>query len=364
MKALLVGDDERLVAQANATLLRLRWEVQRAALSAIEQQGRELLTRHAPDALLLLLSATQLSVGALERIRRMTTAKLIIVGPANDPARILQMLHQGGGDQYVDEADLENELVTVLERLFTTTKGRVLAVVAPGGGGGASTVAVNLAAVYAQRYQTSALLDLNLCFGDLAALLDVQPSFSIADVAQNLSRLDGQLFQQMLTVHGSGIRLLAAPQRIEDVASITPEVIETTVEFARQQHPYVLIDIDPSWSVEQVRALRAADVILLLLRLDFSMLHNVRRGLTFLHKSGLDTTGVRLICNLEGRSSELCEGDVEKIVGMPIFERLPDDAKHVVQANNTGIPVVLGEPTCPFARHIQQLVKRLEESHS
>jgi pilus assembly protein CpaE len=362
MKAVLIGDDERLMGQVTDALRRLRWEAQRLAFGALEREAQDLLAGRAPDLVVLVLPAELLSVAAVERVRRMTLAKLIVVGPASDAGLILKILHQGGCDQYVDAADAAEELQTVVQRLFATARGRVVAVVAPGGGGGASTVAVNLAAVYAQNHRACALLDLNLSFGDLAALLDVQPTFSIADVAKNLSRMDGQLFQQMLTLHQTGIRLLAAPPRIEEVRGVTPEVVETAIELARQQHGRVVVDVDPSWTDEQVRALRSADLILLMLRLDFSMLHNIRRGITFLQKSGIDTGGVKLICNFAGRSNELVEADVEKIVGLRVFERLTDDPKHVVQANNTGLPVVLSAPSCSFARQLQQLARRLEES--
>ena len=360
MKAILMGDNEQLLAAAKGVLARLHWETQVGSLKNLEQGGQDRQAKSVPDAVIIQLPLDEQTFSQVDRLRRSTTAKIVIVGPAANPSLILKLLHEGGGDQYVDEANLECELITVMRRLFAIPKGRVVAVVAPGGGAGASTLAVNLAESFAQIHQSAALLDLNLCFGDLAALLDVQPSFSIVDVAHNLSRLDGQLFRQLLTPCASGVQLLAAPQQIDELKLVTPEVVEAAVEFSRQFYPRVVLDIDPDWSAEQVRALRTADLLLLLMRLDFSILHNVRRGLTFLNKCEIDASKVRLICNFEGRSSELSESDVEKIVGLKIFEHLPDDQKNVIQANNVGVPVVIGAPSSPFSRQVRHLAQQLE----
>ena len=65
---------------------------------------------------------------------------------------------------------------------------RTIAVLAPSGGSGSSTLAVNVATVLAKEHKTALLIDLKLQAGDLAALLDLKPTHTLADLCQNVAR--------------------------------------------------------------------------------------------------------------------------------------------------------------------------------
>src|SRR5262249_3579725 len=129
----------------------------------------------------------------LADLRLVTATPVLVVGPADDPRLILRALRTGAGD-FVDEAELESELGAALGRvqagLATQAEpGRTIAVLAPNGGG-SSTVAANVATVLAKEHQRALLVDLKLETGDLAALLDVKPTHTLADLCQHAARLD------------------------------------------------------------------------------------------------------------------------------------------------------------------------------
>ena len=92
-----------------------------------------------------------------------------------------------------------------------TRDGRVIAVLAPSGGSGSSTLAVNLAASLAKTHKTCALIDLKLYSGDLAVLLDLKPNHTLADLCLNVDRIDPLFFQHILVHHQSGIDLSGRP---------------------------------------------------------------------------------------------------------------------------------------------------------
>ena len=78
------------------------------------------------------------------------------------------------------ESELQVELKSAFDRLrleppLRIGRGRVIAVVGAGGGSGASTLAVNLAAIIGQQHRRCALLDLNLEGGDKVAAAVVIP---------------------------------------------------------------------------------------------------------------------------------------------------------------------------------------------
>ena len=72
------------------------------------------------------------------------------------------------------------------------------------------------------RTNSVVLVDLDLALGDADVFLDTIPDYTLADVAQNVERLDLTLLKQSLTKHSSGLYLLPRPVQLEDVRLITP----------------------------------------------------------------------------------------------------------------------------------------------
>ena len=106
----------------------------------------------------------------------------------------------------------------------------------------------------------------------------------------------------------------------------------------------MVVDLDHSFHAEQVDVLRQADIILLVLRLDFASLRNARRTLEHLERLGIDRDRVRLVVNRYGQPKEVPFAKAEEALGLKIFHYVPDDPKSVNRANNNGVPVVTREP--------------------
>src|SRR5262249_29864999 len=151
----------------------------------------------------------------------------------------------------------------------------------------ASTLAANIATLFAKEHKKTLLIDLKLEAGDLAALLDVRPTYTLADLCQNITRLDRAIFERCLVQHASGVHLLAPPRSIADTRCVTPEGIRQALAFGRNLFPYVVVDLDHSYREEQSQTLRQADLVLLVMRLDFTSLRNTQRTLDYLGHIGV-----------------------------------------------------------------------------
>src|SRR5262249_30070711 len=140
-------------------------------------------------AIVSLFPDSEQALAALKELRLQLKAGMLAVGPASDPRLILRALHAGAND-YVDAAELSTGLVhrpsrSREERPEQAEPGRLIAVLAPSGGSGSSTLAVNIAAVLAKEHERTAIFDLKLQTGDLAPLLDLKPTYTLADLCQN-----------------------------------------------------------------------------------------------------------------------------------------------------------------------------------
>src|SRR5439155_12248888 len=91
-------------------------------------------------------------------------------------------------------------------------RGTVITIAAAKGGVGKSMLTVNLAAALSwEPGRSIVVLDADTHFGDVAPLLDLVPTTTVADLTQNCQRLDRGNIRQFVTRHeASGVAILAA----------------------------------------------------------------------------------------------------------------------------------------------------------
>jgi pilus assembly protein CpaE len=300
---------------------------------------------------------------AVRNNRRQTSARILLVGPTADTKLVLRGLREGA-NEFLDQADLRGELPAALQRLSAVSpKGRLIVAISASGGCGCSTIAANLAVALAGTHGSSAILDLNLEAGDLVTLLDLKPSYSIAELCQNVRRLDASLLEGCLVPHSSGVQLLAAPTRVADSIHVTPEGINEVLSLVAHRFPFVIVDLGDSFRFERKSLLLDADLILLALRLDFTCLRNTRAALEYLRDIGVSPDRVQIVVNRFGQPNEIAAAAAEEALGVKISHYLPDEAKTVNRANNNGVPVLLQSPSAKVSRRIAELAAHVAEEH-
>ena len=293
MHAFVVGDHDRTARQVRLLLLQEGHECPAENLLLVDLAA-DRLSQAQPELVVVALGPTP--DRALELIGQVRSAvarcPIVAVGPTADARLVIQTLRAGAGD-FVEESHLADELPIALRRLqdLAGTQGepaKTIAVLAPNGGSGSSTLAVNIAASLADKYKSVLLLDLKLQTGDLAALLDLKATHTLADLCQHADRMDRSIIERSVARHASGVDLLAPPQFYSDAVAVTPEGVRQALKLARTMYPFIVVDVDHSFAPEQVQVLRQADVILLVLRLDFASLRNVGRTLDYLKQLGIE----------------------------------------------------------------------------
>jgi pilus assembly protein CpaE len=332
------------------------------------ERAVEFLAGVQPELVVFVLSpnfARTLSV--LATLRAHTQAPILAVGPVADSKLVVQAQRAGAND-YVDEGDAEAELRGALSRLRSGAQpqgkpGRLIALLPAGGGTGSSTLAVNVATVIAQQHKSALLIDMKRAAGDLADFLDLRPTHTLADLCQNSTRMDRVMFEGALVRHSSGVHLLAPPRTFLDMPLVTPEGVGQVLRIGRAIFPYVVADLEGSFREEESEVLRQADVVLLVLRLDFTCLRGAKHALDYLTELGVDQDKVRLVANRHGQPKEVPIPAAEEALGVKFFHRVPEDAKIVNNANNNGVPVVLDSPRARVARSLTALAHSINGRH-
>ena len=367
MKAFLVSEDEPVGRSIREVMMREGVDCPISSLISYGQAIRRLAIEPADLIVAVLPDDPLRCVEALDLLAAVPRAErtlVIAVGPAADAKLVIRAL-RGVVDDYVDISDMEPELVAALagwrqKWSLDRPEGRLIAVLGPSGGAGSSTISASLAASIAGDLESAALIDLKLETGDLAALMDLKPTYSLADLSKNVDRLDQVFFQRALVQHACGVSLLSSPKLLADVELVTAEGVRQAVGLARAMFPAVVVDMDHSFGEEQMHVLRQADVILVVFRLDFTSLKNATKFMDHLDGLGLHMDRVRLVVNRQGQAREVPLAKAEEALKSKIFQAIPDDPKTVNRANNNGAPVVLDAPSSKVAKALRNLAQAIQ----
>jgi pilus assembly protein CpaE len=363
MPITVVCDRESLGARIRQALIGSGQECPAGHVIRIDEAVPHLL-RARPELVVLATGPNpESALPAVSRLGELMPGHVLAVGPLSEPKTVLRVL-RGGAADFIDESEVESELPAAVARLRAShterVAGRILAVIAPNGGSGASLIAANLAVLLAKTHTRSLLIDMKARSGDLAGLLDVKPSHTLHDLCRNAARIDQVLLEQTLARHGSGAHLLASPREIEPVAPAPADAITRVLGLGRDAFPRVVVDVDPILLAEQVAVLRAADVILFVMRLEFNSLRNAKPLLDHLERKGVDPKRFLLVGNRQGQPKELAAAKIEDVLGRKFFRFIPDDPKAAIRAQNNGVPAVHEAPRSRLAKGLTQLATALD----
>jgi pilus assembly protein CpaE len=337
-----------------------------AAIATYSNYERMVMQDPPPMVAVVLASDPDRGLEVVRQLRRMMSGTILAVGAA-DSKLILRALHEGAV-HYLDAQDLETGVLALASRRREkeetgTVQGRLIALLGSCGGCGASTLAVNLSAVLAKD-AGCALIDLKAGRGDLSPLLDLRPTFTLAHLCENATRLDRAMFEKLLVQHTSGIHLLAAPRRFGDSRRVTAAGVAQAVRMARSLFPTVVVDLEDCYHEEQTQTLKQVQDLLLICRLEFTSLRNARRIQDYLVENDIFRGKVHFVINRFGQPGELPVDEAQEALGATLTQFIPDDPRTVNSANNIGVPAVLRYPTSKVVQSIKQFARQLAQADS
>ena len=123
---------------------------------------------------------------------------------------------------------------------------KVISVFGAKGGAGASSVAVDLAYELRDLSQKPVLLlDMDQVFNNTAVMLNLKPSHALGDLTRNaVSDIDASILRKILVEHESGLKLLVGSKSVlDDNEMISPELLEKTLAFIREEFAYAVVDL-------------------------------------------------------------------------------------------------------------------------
>jgi len=269
----------------------------------------------------------------------------VVSGPHTESALILRAMHLGV-KHFFPVAPSEQELTSVIGGLVRAaspnsagSEGRVVAVMGAKGGVGATVLACQLAASLQEIGGRAVLVDLNYPLGDVALHFDVEPTYTLADLARAQEELDATYLRTILKGHGSGVQILAAPTLMEDAESIRGLHVERVVQILRSEFDWVIVDVSRSWNEASIQAMSMADQILLVTLFDVPTLNHARQHKKLLDGLALEGVRIRCVGNRYSKNDDVSVGDFKRVLGSEPDALVPNDYATTAESVNQGRPI-------------------------
>jgi len=239
-------------------------------------------------------------------------------------------------------------------------KAQVLAFMGAKGGCGVTSVVTQLSAMLANSFSKKTLIvDLHPDFGDAALYLGLTKyRYHFFELVENNDRLDAELLQSFLARHSSGLDLIPAPEGNDTPRRILPGAVAQTFDFLRMRYDFILVDMAPGLSDENLEMIRHCDHLHVVTVAEVSALRNVVRHLDYLTRKEIPRERFRVVLNRHQKRSLISDSEIEKTIGQKIFWKVPNQYAHVVKAINGGDPVAQ-LPSSDVTKNLRDLASSL-----
>jgi len=244
----------------------------------------------------------------------------------------------------------------------TVPLGRVITVYSPKGGGGATTLAVNLAVTLCNEETRVALVDGNLQFGDVTVFMNEQVRNSILDLGPRAEELDEEILEEVMRLHSpSGVKILSAPSRPEYAEQVSGDQFTKIITFMRNLYSYIVIDASSNLTDIALAALDLSDLIILITTQDIPSIKNARLFLDLTGSLGINKRRVLFVMNRFDKRIGITPEKVGESFKHDIVAVIPAEERIVVPSINRGVPFMMGDRTRPIAKSMLALVEVIRQ---
>ena len=283
-------------------------------------------------------------LGELDRLAECCDpgTKVVVVGHVNDVILYRELLKRGVSE-YLVAPIVAPQLMESLSNLYNDPEsdpvGHVYAFIGAKGGVGSSTICHNTAWTLSEALQSDVIIaDLDLAFGTTGLDFNQDPVQGIADALATPERLDEVLLDRLLTKCSERLSIFAAPVVLDRDYDITPDGCDMVIDVARQNVPYVVVDLPHNWSAWTKRVLLQSDEVVITAAPDLANLRNAKNIIELLKQSRANDAPPQLIINMANvpKRPEIALKEFEDALGIKALAVIDFDPETFGQASNNG----------------------------
>lgn len=315
---------------------------------------------------------TELALDIINKIATNHKTCKVIVTSSNYSTDTIIKAMRAGAREFLPKPLIKEELELALRKLKDQIGGfgsedkkcRVITTFSNKGGIGKTSIATNLALELANiTKEKVALIDLNLQLGDITTFLDINPSFDISYVVQNLSRIDETFLLSTLEKYkDTNLYILADPPFLEQAEEITAEQISTLFAVLKQAFSYIVVDTSANFDGKTITALDNSDLILLITIVNLPAIRNCQRCLDLFERLGYEKEKTKIVLNRYMENDEIKVEDVEDVLGQKVYWKIPNNYFTIMSSINKGIPAGVINPESNISQSYRELAAMLSDN--
>ena len=382
---LLIVDDIASTRENLQKLLSFEDDIEVVGTAGDGKQGVEEAHRLKPDIVLTdvnmpLMDGIQLT----EQLTQDLPSCPVIIMSVQGERDYLRRAMQAGAREFLIKPFSHDELVAAIRRVYAleqkkgtflaksaepaapapavpqrTGPAEIFVVFSGKGGTGKTVVAANLSVALAQETNARvALVDLDLQFGDVGVMLELDHSRSITDLI-GADGIDTESLDDILATGPSGIRVLLSPISPELADLVTPDHVRLIMEELRKTFDYVIVDISVHLAEASLQVIEMASKVLVVTALTIPAIKDAKLTLKVLESLNIEPESVLLIVNRVDGYSDFNREAIEANLRASVAVQIPHDPRVVGESVNRGAPFVETQPEAEVSKAIRELVSKI-----
>ena len=231
------------------------------------------------------------------------------------------------------------------------------------GGAGATTLAVQTAMLLLKSgtrgKTTTCLVDLDFQHGACADYLDLEPRLNLGEIEPSPERLDRQLLEVMLSHHGSGLAVIAAPNRPAEMRSFDPDVVIRLLDLVSSHFDFVVFDMPRTWFSWTDDVLLGSNRLFIVSETTVPGLRHAKQLVEAVRERLGDGPQPQVIINRYVQklfSSGLRLTDIKQAIGDAFVACVPNDYSLVREAIDRGVPLEEVKPGNKITTQLKKLI--------
>jgi len=214
------------------------------------------------------------------------------------------------------------------------------------GGVGVTTLAVETAMLLLRRAPrggtSTCLVDLDFQHGACADYLDIEPRLDLGEIEPRPERLDGQLLEVMLSQHGSGLAVVAAPNRPAEMRSFDADVATRLLDMVSSRFDHVVIDMPRTWFAWTDSVLLGSNRLFVVTEMTVPGVRHAKQLVAAIGERLKGGPQPQVIVNRFEQQlfgSGLRRADIEQALGTTLGATIPNNYRLAREAIDRGVPL-------------------------
>jgi pilus assembly protein CpaE len=276
------------------------------------------------------------AIKAVEKVKQAAPDLFVIVSNFQADGEMAISCMRAGANEFLLQPIKRTEFRDAMARLERAPKhavagesklGKLYTFIGTKGGVGTTTLAVNFAAVLAQRKLSTVMIDLDWIGNDVAMQLGASPQYTLMEVAENLDRMDQALFEGFVTRDPLGFFVVGPPDALEQHGHFSDHMIREFATFLVDKYDAIAIDGGRAVSNEVVlAAAQVSAAVFLVIDQEFPSIRNAQRYITFLMRMGFNQDQIKVVVNRYTKKVTATMANLEQIqqtLNQPVFYGIP-----------------------------------------